>query len=127
MQFSIRPLKLIGSLVVTGHANSVSAHHSYAMFDLDKSVTLEGAVKEFQWTNPHMWVQLLVADPTGGTAKEWSIEGGSPASLSRLGWTRKSLKAGDRVVIIMHPARDGSIAGSLVSVTVNGQKIGNSK
>lgn len=100
------------------------AHHSFAMFDNQKDLTLEGTIKEFQWTNPHSWIQVMVKDESGKEV-EWSIEGGSPNSLRRNGWQRTSLKPGDKVVVITHPLKDGSPGGSLVSVSVNGQLVGN--
>jgi hypothetical protein len=104
-------------------AGRAQAHHSFAMFDVSREVTLDGTVKEFQWTNPHSWVQLMVKDPTGREV-EWSIEGSSPNSLSRFGWTRTSLRTGDRVQAVIHPLKDGSVGGSLVKITVNGQVVG---
>lgn len=100
------------------------AHHSFAMFDNQKDLTLEGTIKEFQWTNPHSWIQVMVKDESGKEV-EWSIEGGSPNSLRRNGWQRTSLKPGDKVVVVTHPLKDGSPGGSLVSVSVNGQLVGN--
>lgn len=100
------------------------AHHSFAMFDNQKDVTLEGTIREFQWTNPHTWIQVMVKNEAGKEV-EWSIEGGSPNSLSRNGWKRTSLKPGDKVVVVTHPLKDGSPGGSLVSVSVDGQPIGN--
>jgi hypothetical protein len=93
------------------------AHHSFSMFDMTKDVVLQGDVKEFQWTNPHIWVQVLVKDAEGKPA-EWSIEGGSPSILSRQGWSKRSLKAGDTVTLTVHPMRDGSLGGSLVKVVL---------
>ena len=101
------------------------AHHSYTMFDMDKNLTLEGTVKEVQWTNPHIWVQLLVKDPDTGKEVEWSIEGNSPNMLARAGWTRHALNAGDKAVVVLHPVKEGGKghSGSLAAVTVNGKKI----
>jgi hypothetical protein len=101
------------------------AHHSYTMFDMDKSVTLEGTVKEVQWTNPHIWLQLLVKDAVTGKEVEWSIEGASPNMLSRAGWTRHALSAGDKAVVVLHPVKEGGkgYSGSLAAVTVNGKRI----
>jgi len=93
------------------------AHHSFAMFDLTKEVNLQGEVKEFQWTNPHVWIQLLVADGKGSKF-EWSLEGGAPGMLSRTGWNSRMLKPGDRISIVMHPLKNGDPSGSLVSVTL---------
>jgi hypothetical protein len=107
-------------------AEPATAHHAFAMFDTNREVTLEGTVREFQWTNPHTWVQLLVKD-SAGREIEWSIEGSSPNNLARFGWTRNSIKSGDRVQAVVHPLKDGSIGGSLVKITVNGQVVGAAK
>lgn len=104
-------------------AGPVAAHHSFSMFDSSKTVTLEGSVRAFQWTNPHVWVQLLVKDAAGKEV-EWSIEGSGSTALSRKGWTRQTMKPGDRAVIAIHPLKDGSDGGSLVSALVNGQPVG---
>jgi hypothetical protein len=102
----------------------VSAHHSFAMFDNDKTVTLEGTVKEFQWTNPHTWVQVLVRDAATGKEVEWSVEAGSPNGLSRQGWSRHSAKAGDKATVTVHPLKNGNPGGSLISLAINGEKVG---
>ncbi len=104
-------------------AGPAVAHHAFAMFDANREVTLEGTVREFQWTNPHTWVQLLVKDAAGKEV-EWSIEGASPNNLARFGWSRNSLKSGDHVQAVVHPLKDGSVGGSLVKITVNGQVVG---
>lgn len=91
----------------------VSAHHSFAMFDFAKELKLSGSVREFQWTNPHCFIQLVVDQD--GTPSEWSIEMGSPIHLVRNGWRPKLLKAGDKVTIVIHPMRDGSRGGDFVS------------
>jgi hypothetical protein len=101
------------------------AHHSFAMFDREKNTTVEGTIKEFQWTNPHCWVQLVVRDPATGKEVEWSLEGNGPNGLSRRGWTRTSLKPGDKAVVVIHPMRDGTLGGQLVTVTVDGQQMVN--
>jgi len=100
------------------------AHHSFAMFDQTAKKTLVGTVKEVQWTNPHIWVQVLVMDEKTGTPVEWSIEGGSPNALSRQGWKRSSIKAGDAIEVTIHPLKDGSNGGSLMKAMVNGQPVG---
>jgi hypothetical protein len=104
-------------------ASSAFAHHSFALFDAQKSMTLEGEVRQFQWTNPHTWIQLVVVDQAGKNV-EWSIEGGSAATMSRQGWSRMALKPGDRVTVVIHPLKDGTRGGSLISATLNGQTIG---
>ena len=126
MQVSKKMLALAGVAAVTLASAPALAHHSFAMFDNQKNVTLDGTVKEFQWTNPHSWIQLVVKDASGKEI-EWSIEGGSPNGLSRSGWKRTSLKAGDKAVAVIHPLKDGTNGGSLVTVTVNGVQVGGAR
>ena len=104
-------------------ADSASAHHAYAMFDINKEVTLHGVVKTYEWTSPHIWVDLLVRD-TAGKEINWPIEGASPTNLRRFGWGRQSMKPGDQIELVIHPRRDGSIGGSMVTAVVNGQTVG---
>jgi hypothetical protein len=92
----------------------LSAHHSFAGFDMEKNMTITGTVKEFQWVNPHCWIQVMVAEGSG-PAVEWSIEMSAPSSLLRRGWKPKTLKPGDKVTIVMHPLRDGQHGGSFVT------------
>ncbi len=98
-------------------ASSAWAHHSFAMFDLDKEVTLEGAVKDVQWANPHVWLEVDVADGNGGTTK-WSFEMGTTGMLTRAGWKSSTLKVGDRVKVVCNPLRSGDPSGRLVTVTL---------
>jgi len=100
------------------------AHHSFAMFDMKKDVVVTGQVKDFQWTNPHIWIQLVSQDAQG-KAVEWSIEGNSPSVLARQGWTKRSLKVGDTITITMHPLKDGTMGGDLVkAVLADGKVVG---
>ena len=100
------------------------AHHSFASFDQTRQVALSGVVRTFQWTNPHVWVELTVAQPDG-TTREWAIEALSPKVLGREGWKRTSLKPGDAVVALLNPTRDGSSGGSLISIKgADGRVIG---
>lgn len=115
---------LMGVAAVTLTTAPAMAHHSFAMFDNQKTVVLDGTVKSFQWTNPHSWVQLVVKDPATGKEIEWSIEGGAPAGLGRQGWKGTSLKPGDRAEITIHPLKNGSNGGSLVNASVGGVKVG---
>ena len=101
-----------------GAAPPAGAHHSFAMYEPTKTLTLKGTVKSFQWTNPHVVVWILVQPEGGGAAQEWSLETTSPGVLTRNGWTRQSLKAGDRVSVTFSPLRDGSRGGGLNSVTL---------
>lgn len=115
-----------GFLVLAGlfAAAPVLAHHSFAMFDMKKEIVVTGQVKEFQWTNPHIWIQLVVAGADGKPV-EWSIEGNSPSVLARQGWTKRALKVGDNITVTLHPLKDGRIGGDLVkAVLADGKVVG---
>jgi len=112
-----------GVLLVAGQA--AFAHHSAAMFDNQKVKELTGTIKEFQWKNPHVWIQLNVQNASGAK-EEWSIEGGGPNSLSRQGWRPTSFKPGDAVVIKVNPMKDGSTGGLFVGAKLSdGKTLGN--
>ena len=98
------------------------AHHSFAMFDRQKEVTLKGTVKEFQWTNPHSFIEIEVPDEKGVTTP-YSIEMNSPNNLTRQGWKSSSLKPGDKVTVVMNPLRDGALGGLFVSVQLADGKV----
>jgi hypothetical protein len=93
-----------------------SAHHSTAMFDNSKELVLVGTIKEFQYTNPHSWIQILVPRQGGGGDVEWSIETAAPIVLLRAGIRPTSLKPGDKVTLRTHPLRDGKPGGNLIDV-----------
>lgn len=93
------------------------AHHSFAMFDMTKQVTLEGTIKTFKWSNPHAWIEINVPKQ-GGDVEMWGVELTSPNNLMRVGWKRTSLKPGDKVTMIVHPLRSGAPGGSLAQVTL---------
>jgi Family of unknown function (DUF6152) len=97
-------------------APSALAHHSFAMFDLSKTITVEGTVKDFRWTNPHVFIQLLVENDSG-SEQEWSIEMTSPEHLSRAGWRPETLKPGEHLSLEIHPMRDGILGGQYLSGT----------
>jgi len=119
---ALQKILLLCAAMMVG--SSSWGHHSFAMFDLDKEVTLEGVVKEFQWTNPHVWLQILVPDGKGQTT-EWSLEAGAPGMLTRTGWKSSMLKANDKVSVVIHPLKSGAPGGSLVKVTLpNGRVMG---
>lgn len=92
----------------------VSAHHSFAMFDRENPMRISGTVREFQWVNPHTWIQIEV--PQNGRTVEWSIEGRSPNVLARRGWNRNSIRPGDRVTLLVYPLKDGRAGGAIVTV-----------
>jgi len=104
-------------------ARPLAAHHSAAMFDDTKVIELSGTVKALQWTNPHVWLQVTVGDQ----ATEWSLEGGSPNSLSRQGWRSTTFKAGDVVTVRLRPMKDGTAAGQFIGAkfAADGHTVGN--
>lgn len=101
-------------------AGTASAHHSFAMFDRAKRITIEGTVKEFQWSNPHSWLEVVGADVQTKETKDWSFEIGSTNQLLNRGWVRASMKPGDKVTVLAYPRKDGTAQGGLITVTVNG-------
>jgi hypothetical protein len=100
------------------------AHHSGSMFDDESVIELKGTVKALQWANPHIWLQVVVE--ANGTATEWSLEGGSPNSLSRQGWRSTTFKPGDVIAVRLNPMRDGAPGGRFVGARfdADGRTIG---
>jgi hypothetical protein len=109
--------KWSASCALLALAGSAWGHHSFAMFDLEKQVTVEGTVKEFQWTNPHCWLQVAVPDGKGGT-QEWSFEMGAMGMLARTGWKSSTVKPNDKVTVLMNPLKSGAPSGRLLEVTL---------
>ena len=109
-----RSLFLFAALAAAAVA---SAHHSFAMFDLEKEVTLQGTVKEFRWANPHVWLEIVVTDDHGG-ATAWNFEMGATGMLTRTGWKSRSLAPGDKVLVVANPLKTGESRGRLVRVTL---------
>ena len=106
-------LGVVGSLA--------SAHHSFAMFDQNKQVTVIGKVTEAQWTNPHVWV-FLDGAPAGGKKEHWGVEFTSKVHLTRRGFTSDMVKVGDNVEFTLNPYRDGKPGGRFVAVKMaNGE------
>jgi hypothetical protein len=114
------PIACLGVLLLLT-AGAAYAHHSFAMFDRTKETTLVGVVEDFQWTNPHSWIELDVTNENGSVDK-WSIELNSPNNLARQGWHSNSVKAGDKISVIIWPLRSGEKGGLFMSLTFpNGQ------
>jgi Family of unknown function (DUF6152) len=102
-----------------------NAHHSFAMFDLSQKLELKGTVAAFEWSSPHIWIQLVVPDSATGQSTEWSIEAPSIPGLVRLGWRADSLKKGDRVTVYVHPLRAGGPGGALQDlILADGRHLG---
>lgn len=109
---------LLGAIIAGGLSMTsapAQAHHSFAMFDQRQIMTLEGTVVEFQWTNPHSFIELSVPNRNGAT--RWSIELNSPNNLRRQGWTRASLRSGEKITLRMSPLRNGQTGGLFLDLT----------
>ena len=112
-------------MVLLSAVSTASAHHSPAMFDMSRHVVLKGVVREFQWTNPHSYIQLLVRNDAGNET-EWNLEMGAPNYLYNNGWRPGTLKSGDNVVVTIAPLKSGADGGLVVEVTMaDGRKLGN--
>jgi hypothetical protein len=109
--------------LVLGHPGVALAHHSFAMFDSSRSLTLKATVVDYQWTNPHAYLTLLAEDGQGGT-KRYTLEMTSINMMHRGGWTSRTVKAGDHVSAVVAPLRDGQAGGLLLELTLpDGKKM----
>ena len=113
---SLRAVTVGVCVGVCGAAAPISAHHSAAMYDSSKTITLRGSVAEVRWTNPHVVVAITTEAKPGEESARWTIEATSPGNLTRVGWTRTSLKQNDRVEMTVAPLRDGNHGGLLRQV-----------
>lgn len=113
-----------GALALSIGATAARGHHSMAMFDQTKTVKLTGTVREFQWTNPHCYIQLVVKD-AAGAATEWSLEMGAPMYLYAAGWRPGTLKSGSEISVSINPLKDGKPGGVIVTAAfADGKPIG---
>lgn len=105
------------AVLITAMAGSTHAHHSFAMWNQDRTLTLTGTIKSYEWTNPHVWIWFVSDDAAAST---WGVEGGAVNSMKREGWARDTLVPGDKVTVMLHPERDEKPGeqhvGSLVSI-----------
>jgi hypothetical protein len=119
-------LKIVGlaALAVAAFATPAPAHHSFAMFDAQQTVTVKGTVKEVEWTNPHAWLRIMVNDEKTGKSAVWALEMSSPARLKTMGMRSDSMKPGDAVSVTFHPMKDGTRGGQFMEATLpSGQQI----
>jgi hypothetical protein len=115
MRRQLGVLLLAGALVGSGAA---SAHHSFAMFDQEHPIELEGTVQEFRFTAPHAFI-ILAVKQEDGRLETWSLEGVSPSALVREGWSRTTLKPGDELKLIIAPLRSGAPGGAWVTQRIH--------
>lgn len=116
-------LKILVAVIAAICCSSAAyAHHSFALFDRDKLTTLNGTVREWKWANPHTWLTVVVRKANGAD-EEWALVGSSPNMMSRWGWNAADIKTGDKVLVDIHPARDGRMIGQLQTVFLSGGKV----
>jgi len=106
------------ALLAVGASLPGIAHHSANMFDRSQTIDLVGEVVEFQWTSPHIWIQINVENEAG-EIEEWSVEGGVPNRLYRAGWRPNSFEQGDQVIIRGSPMRDGGKAALFIGARLD--------
>ncbi len=117
------------ALAVAGSAMTqpAQAHHSFAMFDLSKEVTISGTVRQFQWTNPHAYIQLMAKDAQGRDV-EYSLEMGAPMYLYARGWRPRTLRSGMQISATINPLRNGRPGGVVRDVKgADGRAIGTNR
>ncbi|HEV7714828.1 MAG TPA: DUF6152 family protein [Steroidobacteraceae bacterium] len=115
-------LRAVFGVSLLALASAAFAHHSFSMFDMKQTVTLTGTVKQFEWTNPHSWLWVYVPNDKG-EMEQWGIEGMSPNFLGRRGWSKNTLRAGDKITLDIHPLRNGEKGGTFLSVTLPDGKV----
>jgi len=117
---------IIACAVAAGLAASLtvglSAHHSFAVFDMTSEKTITGTVSKFEWTNPHTFI-FVDAPNDKGVMETWAIEGMSPNYLGRRGWSKTSVKPGDKITITVRPLKDGKAGGMFIRALVDGKML----
>jgi hypothetical protein len=115
---------LLAACVLLGSGSLAAAHHSNAAYDLEHTVTVGGTVKQVNWTNPHITFVIETDVKEGPQSGTWTLEVSSPGTLTRSGWTKRSLQPGDHAIFLFGPLRDGKQGGFLRKVTLpNGQEL----
>ena len=115
-------LTLVTLSLLAASVGPIAAHHSTVPFDSTRQTTLTGIVKEFDWTNPHTWIWINVPNEKGGVDL-WGVEGMSPNYLGRRGWTKNTIKPGEKITIVGRPMKDGSKAAMFMSATLANGKV----
>jgi hypothetical protein len=114
MKTMVVAVVLIALTLGTMSTTTVSAHHSFAAFTMTTEKTISGTVKQVDWTNPHTWVWVNVTD-SQGKVDTFGFEGMSPNYLARRGWSKSTLKPGDKITVTFRPMRDGSNGGMFMN------------
>ena len=112
---------LIAAALLASYGTA-TAHHSFALYDLNERVTVEGIVLQYTWSQPHIWIDVMVPQPNG-EAVRWGMESQSPGILSRRGWRHDSIKEGDHVIVILRAMKDGTPGGQVLKVTLSDGRV----
>jgi Family of unknown function (DUF6152) len=112
MQTVVRGLAIL--CLIAGGTSLALGHHSAAAFDSTQRKEITGTVKKFDYSNPHTWVWLDVTNEQGAV-ETWGVEGMSPNFLNRRGWTRNTIKPGDKLTITIRPMKNGDKGGMWIS------------
>jgi hypothetical protein len=118
----MKPMTLVAALAALCCSSVAFAHHSFALFDRTRLTTLSGTVHEWKWANPHTWLTVTV-HKADGTDEDWALVGSSPNMMIRWGWNAADIKVGDKLMVDIHPARDGKPIGELHTVFLSGGKV----
>ncbi|HEY2385098.1 MAG TPA: DUF6152 family protein [Terriglobia bacterium] len=113
-------IALLAAAVIGAAVAPAFAHHSFSAFDVTTQRSVTGMVNKVDWTNPHIWLWIDVPNDKGGTDR-YGFEGMSPNYLARRGWTRTTLKIGDKITIDYRPMKDGSKGGMFMTGKTNGK------
>ncbi len=121
----VKRFALVALAMVAATTMSLSAHHSFAMFDNEHQVKMTGTVKEFRWANPHVYIELTAPDAKG-EVRDWTIECANPGILNRIGWKFNMIKKGDQISTVVAPLRTGEAGALLKQVKLaDGRIFGN--
>jgi hypothetical protein len=120
-----RSIRAFGAIAMLAAASAAYAHHSFAMFDNENQVKLKGTVKDFQWQNPHVYIEIDASNvyAKDKSTKSWTIECANPGILNRIGWKFNMVKVGDEVTLIVAPLRSGEPGALLKQITLPDGKV----
>jgi hypothetical protein len=114
--WSICRALILGAVLAAGAAAiPASAHHSFAMFDQDNTVQVQGTLVSLELTNPHAWLTVMGPNKSGRVVR-WSIEMGGVGQVRGMGLKPESVKPGDKMTVTIHPLRNGATGGSFISL-----------
>lgn len=120
-----RSIRACVALAVLAAASAAYAHHSFAMFDNENQIKLKGKVTDFQWQNPHVYIEIDAQDVNAKekVTKSWTIECANPGILNRIGWKFNMVKVGDELTLIVAPLRSGEPGALLKQITLPDGKV----